>query len=436
MLAKTSVAPGGLQGQVGAFLDTGVHTARCTGMIDPCPSPAATRTEALNRLHRFAPAAGREYASRRNYDLPDRGHPHVSQLSPYLRHRLITEPEVIQAVLGRHSATAAEKFIQEVVWRTYWKGWLEMRPGVWGAYRQGLDRVLARAEKDADLGAALARAEAGQTDIDAFNAWVRELVSTGYLHNHARMWVASIWIFTLRLPWEAGADFFMRHLLDGDPASNTLSWRWVAGLQTRGKHYIARSSNISKYTEGRHNPEWRLETGAAALEGPDHSVARPAPLGELPQPGLRTGVLLTEEDLSPGFILDALQDQPVAHAGLISVDSRSPRPMSPLVATFTRAAMEDALARWASKLGRPAPLTPHVADIVDWARAGGVEQIVAPFAPVGPAASALAALQRALNDDGIVLVQVMRDWDRAAWPHATAGFFKFKAQIPNLIRGL
>jgi deoxyribodipyrimidine photo-lyase len=66
---------------------------------------------------------------------------------------------------------------------------------------------------------------------------VQELVETGYLHNHARMWFASIWIFTLRLPWELGADFFLRHLLDGDAASNTLSWRWVAGLHTKGKHY-------------------------------------------------------------------------------------------------------------------------------------------------------------------------------------------------------
>ncbi len=79
--------------------------------------------------------------------------------------------------------------------------------------------------------------------------------SAGYLHNHARMWFASIWIFTLRLPWVLGADFFMRHLCDGDPASNTLSWRWVAGLHTRGKTYLARASNIATYTGGRFTPQ-------------------------------------------------------------------------------------------------------------------------------------------------------------------------------------
>ena len=65
------------------------------------------------------------------------------------------------------------------------------------------------------------------------------------------MWFASIWIFTLKLPWQQGAAFFLEHLLDGDSASNTLSWRWVAGLQTKGKHYLAKSWNIEKFTENR-----------------------------------------------------------------------------------------------------------------------------------------------------------------------------------------
>ena len=85
--------------------------------------------------------------------------------------------------------------------------------------------------------------------------WVEELVNENYLHNHTRMWFASIWIFTLNLPWQLGANFFMRHLLDGDSASNTLSWRWVAGLQTIGKHYLATASNISKFTNNVHKPQ-------------------------------------------------------------------------------------------------------------------------------------------------------------------------------------
>ena len=160
---------------------------------------------------------GRAYASERNYDRP--GHEDVSRLSPYLRHRIVTEEEVLQAALVRHSASAAEKFIQEVYWRTYWKGWLEMRPSVWTMYQADVTAALNRVQTEGGLRAEWEAACRGATGIDAFDHWARELVETGYLHNHARMWFASIWIYTLNLPWALGADFFLRHLLDGDPAS-------------------------------------------------------------------------------------------------------------------------------------------------------------------------------------------------------------------------
>ena len=89
--------------------------------------------------------------------------------------------------------------------------------------------------KQSGLRRAFEGAVTGSTGIDGFDDWARELTHTGWLHNHARMWFAFIWIFTLELPWALGADFFLRHLVDGDPASNTLSWRWVAGLYTRAK---------------------------------------------------------------------------------------------------------------------------------------------------------------------------------------------------------
>lgn len=391
--------------------------------------PPATRTEALDRLRRFLPHAGRDYAAQRNHDLP--GHPHVSTLSPWLRHRLITEAEVLQAVLGRHSLQAAEKFVQEVYWRTYWKGWLELRPAIWGDYRAGLDRVLA----DGSMTDRLAQAEAGQTGIACFDAWMQELVATGYLHNHARMWAASIWIFTLRLPWEAGADLFLRHLLDGDPASNTLSWRWVAGLQTKGKHYLARPDNIAKYTGGRFQPTG-LVTDAEPLRGPDAPKPRPAPVGDTPRPGLKTAILLTEEDLSPGFLLDALDGPPVAHAALVSVTGRSPHPVAPRVLDFTRAAITDARDRWSDRMGAAGPLTDDPTDILTWAKAQGIEQLVTPYAPVGPAATALSRLDRALAAEGITLVRLLRPYDASAWPHATHGFFRFKEAIPALVAEL
>ena len=140
---------------------------------------------------------------------------------PYVRRRLITEQEVVTEVLKQHSAGAAEKFIQEVFWRSYWKGWLELRPTVWHGYQTGLRWALNAVQTQDGLERNWRSACTGNTGIDCFDAWAEELTSTGYLHNHARMWFASIWIFTLRLPWELGADFFLRNLLDGDPASNT-----------------------------------------------------------------------------------------------------------------------------------------------------------------------------------------------------------------------
>lgn len=386
-----------------------------------------TRNAALERLSAFAPKAGRDYATRRNYDLPAQGHPNVSQLSPYLRHRLITEQEVIHTILGRYSPATAEKFIQEVCWRTYWKGWLEMRPSVWSDYRRALEKL--------EVAPGIARAEAGDTDIAAFNAWAQELVETGYLHNHARMWFASIWIFTLKLPWQAGADFFMRHLLDGDAASNTLSWRWVAGLQTQGKHYLARSSNISKYTEGLHNPEWRLNTQAEPLSGPPPPDRRDLPRQIEVDHGLRTGVLLHEEDLSPGIIADCGVEI-VSQAALLATNGRSPSEVSSAVTHFAAGAVDDTRTRWRARFGDMGPTSEEIAPLVDWALEARLEQVLTPYATVGPTASALRSLRTALDAHGIRLVRVQRPWDAAAWPHATHGFFRFKKVIPDLLAGI
>ncbi|MEO1732159.1 MAG: FAD-binding domain-containing protein, partial [Pseudomonadota bacterium] len=257
------------------------------------------RTAALERLARFVPRAGRDYAARRNYDFGPNQHLHVSTLSPYLRSRLITEEEVLQAVLARHSPQAAEKFIQEVYWRTYWKGWLEQRPQVWSAYQAGTYRARNDIQTQSGLRQRWEQACTGDTGIDCIDFWAQELVNTGYLHNHARMWFASIWIFTLELPWELGADFFLRHLLDGDPASNTLSWRWVAGLQTVGKTYLARPDNIRKYTHNRFDPNGALATYAPPL--PAQPAPTPAGLTDQQKPNgtANTVFLMTTEDLSP-----------------------------------------------------------------------------------------------------------------------------------------
>jgi deoxyribodipyrimidine photo-lyase len=225
----------------------------------------ATREAALARWREFLPRASR-YGALRNRVIP--GHPDVTRLSAAIRARLVTTEELVGSLLETHRFEVVEKLVQELVWRDYWKGWLELRPGVWSDYRAEVARI----RRQADL-AVLERAEAvmaGRGGIAVMDHFARELVKTGYLHNHARMWWAGYWIHVERLPWALGADFFYRHLLDADPASNTLGWRWVAGLQTRGKAYLPRRSNLEKYG----SPELLADpSGLERLEDPVVSAA-------------------------------------------------------------------------------------------------------------------------------------------------------------------
>ena len=382
-----------------------------------------TRAAGLDRLTDFLPRAGRDYAELRNLDLP--GHPHVSALSPWLRHRLVTEAEVLEAVRRVHPK-GAEKLLAEVWWRTYWKGWLELRPGIWSAYRQGVQAALHRLAVEPGLAARSEAAMLGETGIDGFDHWAQELVATGYLHNHARMWFASIWIFTLRLPWELGADFFLRHLIDGDPASNTLGWRWVGGLHTPGKTYLASADNIAKNTRGRFQPDG-LVAEAPPLPMAPHPAARPAPTGDRLDLTAPTLLLVTEEDLCPDFLINQGL-RPRAVAVLTDVAGRSPLGVADPVHRFTTDAITDALARLgattALRFGRQ-----DLAALIDLAGREGVTQIATPYAPTGPIASALDDLSRMAVPHGIRLARTLRDHDRMAWPHATHGFFRFREAV-------
>ena len=201
------------------------------------------REQALQQLKDFSENFLSNYARDRNFDFGPDKRTNTSCLSKYITHRIIDEEEVIKSANSKYPYIKIEKFIQEVFWRTYWKGWLELKPAVFQSYKSDLVKLNEQKQSKSYQDAI-----DGKTEIECFNDWVNELKQSGYLHNHARMWFASIWIFTLKLPWQLGADFFLKHLLDGDVASNTLSWRWVAGLHTKGKHYVAASWNINKFS--------------------------------------------------------------------------------------------------------------------------------------------------------------------------------------------
>ena len=370
-----------------------------------------TRSAALERLERFVQRAGSAYAARRNLVDASGNHANVSRLSAALRRRLIGEDEVVRSVLAHHRLEKAEKFIAEVFWRTYWKGWLEQRPGVWSAYL-------------ADVGAfhpgtTIAEAMAGRTGIDAFDHWARELAATGYLHNWARMQVASIWVFTLGLPWQLGAQWFFDKLVDADPASNTLSWRWVAGLHTPGKTYLADADRIAAMTGGRFRPDG-LASSARNSQNFSHPPRSPVRTAVTPDSRLPTLVLVTPEDCSLETVLPDLDVRAVVVADDLAASE------------WDRTALDDAALRAAAHWQCPV----GVANPVAFATLHGCTQVVTGFAPVGPVAAALDALQSRLVANGMVLAEHQRTWDRLCWPHCGKGFFNLKIEIPRLLEAL
>lgn len=388
-----------------------------------------TRVAALARLAEFLPDAGR-YAADRNFVRP--GHANISRLSPWVQKRLLLEEEVVAAARERWSFEAVEKFVQEVYWRTYWKGWLEQRPEAWSRWVAAVPKL--RDSLSAEQRATLEAALAGRTGIAGFDDWARELVATGYLHNHARMWFASIWVFTLKLPWELGAAFFYEHLLDGDVASNTLSWRWVAGLQTPGKTYVARADNIAHYTDGRHVPQVS-QLASAAFPITESALPKVAawtedPLWNNAAEG-RAGLWVHPEDL-------AVERGELSAEKYVAINASWPKPMakkagwSDAVANWSKAALHDGASRAGAHFG--ADVSAEASDdlaatLVEWARKHQLNRIVAYRPFVGPWLVEALAIESALAHAGVAIIWRRRAWDTRLFPHATRGYFPFWEKV-------
>ena len=227
-----------------------------------------TRIEAKKNLTYFIEEKLINYSKLRNFNIDIHDKETTSNLSPYITHGILSENEVIRESLKKHSYHTSEKFIQEILWRIYWRGWLELRPQVWKNYLKNLKKLKDEFKDNRKY----IQVTEGNSNIECFNDWVKELKESNYLHNHARMWFASIWIFTFNLPWELGAAFFMKYLYDGDTASNTLSWRWVAGIQTKGKHYLAKEWNIRKFTNEKYKKIAINENALPIKENIEYSI--------------------------------------------------------------------------------------------------------------------------------------------------------------------
>ena len=395
---------------------------------------AATREKALARLAEFSRTASR-YSRDRNYVVPN--HTNVSRLSPAIRHRLVSEQEAAQVVLGRYAFSTVEKFLQEIYWRRYWKSWLSMRPQIWSEYLIDLE-----AFKNSEQ---IAQAEIimkGQGSITIMNDFACELVETGYLHNHARMWFAAYWVHTLRLPWQLGADFFYRNLLDADPASNTLSWRWVAGIQTPGKTYIARRSNIEKYLHpnlliGREEGLELLESSSALVSNAvrislEKVVREVGVIGEG-----KTGFWIHEEDLSIDEIVKEIEIDQVlitGNEGLWEEQS-----FSDVKKNWMRIALDDTAKRMNKELPDKVSLlmTRSLSEsLCNWADEHKLDQVLAYRPEVGFIDSQIQVIRNTLSGIGVNLVLLDHQEDEDIREFAKSGFFSFWKKVEPFVRSL
>jgi len=394
-----------------------------------------TRDAGLKRLKEFAPLAGEIYSNKRNFDFSSIEKNSVSALSPWIKHRLITEEEVIIEILKYHNQHSAMKFIQEVFWRGYFKGWLEQHPTVWSHHNDKLIKEYAKLENNRFVKESYMSAVNGETGIECFDFWCEQLKSTGYLHNHVRMWFASIWVFTLKLPMELGADFFMLHLIDADAASNTLSWRWVSGLHTKGKAYAARASNIEKFTNGQFNPSGQLvENIEPLIENIDH------PLVSLPQ--LHQSIekdailLLTEEDCSPETSLTGNNLE--VEILPLYLDKKYPQWIKP--SKSVRSFSDTAIQNTCQRLGKPNAEernnTNWTHTILETSDRIGTKNIIIPKVPVGAVKSKLRKIKKNLAEHDIYINEHYKSYDMHTWQYASKGFFKLKKQIPNILHQL
>lgn len=197
-----------------------------------------TRQAALARIAAVRPA---DYARSRN-SLQGA----VTQLSPYITHGFVSLPEVLAGVAAKHQLDVQHKFVFELGWREYFRHvWQHLDDGILESLREGLLPEHGYAtEVPADIREA-------RTGVPVIDMAVRTLYSTGYLHNHARMWLASYVVHLRKVHWRAGADWLVSHLLDGDLASNHLSWQWVAGTSS-SKPYLFNADNVARYAP----PAW------------------------------------------------------------------------------------------------------------------------------------------------------------------------------------
>ena len=371
-----------------------------------------SRASAIEKLNKFIDQNLFEYSRLRNFDYGPNNRSNISCLSPYITHGVINELEVIDKSLKKFSFAKNEKFIQEVLWRVYWKGWLELRPNVWSDYLMELDKIKNEFKNNQNYLDAIE----GKTDIECFNQWIIELKENNYLHNHTRMWFASIWVFTLELPWQLGAEFFMQHLYDGDPASNTLGWRWVAGVQTQGKHYLASEWNINKFTNNRFKNIKLNESAQPIFSNKTYSIDRKDFLNsEILE---NKNLLIFENNMT--FEFSEFKEHKFKKILLVSNETNRTIELSEKVLKFKANLLKDQSIRLEEKLINCETINTNDLKNI-------TEEVYALYPTVGE------NLDFIKNNQLKNIKFLYRELDQFSWQYCNKGFFNFKNYIPKII---
>ena len=368
-----------------------------------------TREGALKRLDDFIENEITNYNSKRNFDFGPAERKNVSCLSPYITHRLITEFETVEKVLKKRPYQKVEKYVQEIFWRVYWKGWLELRPKVWTDFLEDLKNI-----KDDEK---IMEAINGKTEIVCFNDWVKELKEFNYLHNHTRMWFASIWIFTLKLPWQKGAEFFLKYLLDGDAASNTLSWRWVGGLQTKGKNYSAQSWNIEKFTNKKYSNVKLIENALPLIDKREYKLTETENISEDLK---KNNLIFFENDLNlESYNVDSYKN---VYCLLLDNDKRNIK-LDEKVLNFKREIIRNHI----KSISKEIKFLENSKSLNLFDQTKEFDVI---YPSIGENTSFIKYLRKKKN---INFRFIKNDKDLFCWKFSNKGYFNFKSNIPKII---
>ena len=232
----------------------------------------------------------------------------VTGLSPYITHGFVTLTDVLSGVAARHRLDMQHKFVFELGWRAYFRHvWQYRGEGILRSLHEGL------LPEGTYAGALPADIRQGCTGVPVVDEAVRTLYTTGMLHNHARMWLASYVVHMRKVHWRVGADWLYGHLLDGDLASNHLSWQWVAGTGS-SKPYLFNAENVARYAPASwHSPGSVIDTSYEALDRTARQpTAQPFPQPESTNATTSGALCLTEP---------ALAAQPPGELGLAQPDA-------------------------------------------------------------------------------------------------------------------